>query len=112
MISHWIRILFILTLVFLPGPIALAQTPSGAKALLEKSDRCADTLLQSKDKKKLRHKWTECVDAYRDVASRFPQSDEAGWALYKGAKLQESLFGYSGKPQDLDAAVELYGKWP
>ena len=28
--------------------------------------------------------------------------------LYKGAKVQENLFGYSGKPQDLDGAVELY----
>jgi N-acetylmuramoyl-L-alanine amidase len=101
-------LLLVLTLWLYPGPAVLAQSPSGAKALLEKADRCADTLLQSKDKKKLRHKWTECVDDYRNVASRFPQSEEAGWALYRGAKLQENLFGYSGKPQDLDGAIELY----
>jgi N-acetylmuramoyl-L-alanine amidase len=108
MTTHWLRILLILPLLFFARHEALAQSSSGAKALLEKADRCADTLLQSKDKKKLRHKWTECVDDYRNVASRFPQSEEAGWALYRGAKLQESLFGYSGKPQDLDAAIELY----
>jgi len=94
--------------LLLPGQVALAQSSSGAKALLEKADKCTDTLLQAKDKKKLRHKWTECVDAYRDMATRYPQSEEAGRALYKGAKLQESLFGYSGKPQDLDGAIELY----
>ena len=101
-------ILLIFTLLLLPGQVALAQSSSGAKALLEKADKCTDTLLQAKDKKKLRHKWTECVDAYRDMATRYPQSEEAGRALYQGAKLQESLFGYSGKPQDLDGAIELY----
>ena len=71
-------ILLVLTLLFLTRQVALAQSSSGAKALLEKADRCADTLLQSKDKKKLRHKWTECVDDYRNVASRFPQSEKTG----------------------------------
>ena len=108
MTTHWIQILLILTLLIFTRHEALGQSSSGAKALLEKADRCADTLSQAKDKKKLRHKWVECVDAYRDVASRYPQSEEAGWALYKGAKLQENLFGYSGKPQDLDGAIELY----
>ena len=108
MITHWIRILLIFTLLLFTRHEALAQSSSGAKALLDKADRCADTLSQAKDKKKLRHKWIECVDAYRDVASRYPQSEEAGWALYKGAKVQENLFGYSGRPQDLDGAVELY----
>jgi N-acetylmuramoyl-L-alanine amidase len=108
MITHWIRILLMLTLLFFTGHEALAQSSPGAKALLEKADRCADTLSQAKDKKKLRHKWIECIDAYRDTASRYPQSEEAGLALYKGAKLQENLFGYSGKPQDLDGAVDLY----
>jgi N-acetylmuramoyl-L-alanine amidase len=108
MMTHWIRFLLILTLLFFTRHEALAQTSSGAKALLEKADRCADTLSQAKDKKKLRHKWIECIDAYRDVAFRHPQSEEAGWALYRGAKLQENLFGYSGKAQDLDGAVELY----
>lgn len=101
-------ILLFLTLLFLTRQAALAQSPSPVKPLLERADRCADTLLQAKDKKMLRHKFTECVDAYCDVASRHPQSEEAGWALYRGAKLQETLFGYSAKPQDLDAAIELY----
>jgi len=108
MIAYWIRILLVLPLLFFTTHEAPAQSPSSPKALLEKADRCADTLLKAKDKKKLRHKWTECIDAYRDVALRYPQGEEAGWALYKGAKLQENLFGYSGKLQDLDAAVELY----
>ena len=108
MIIHWIRILLILTFLFFTRHEALAQSSSGAKALMEKGDRCADSLVQSKEKKRLRHKWVECIDDYGDVASRHPQSEEAGWALYKGAKLQENLFRYSGKPQDLDGALELY----
>jgi N-acetylmuramoyl-L-alanine amidase len=101
-------ILLLLTLLFLPGHETLAQPPSEAKTILGKADRCADTLMRSKEKKKFRHKWSECIDAYRNVASRYPQSEEAGWALYKAAKLQENLSQYSGKPQDLDEAIELY----
>ena len=108
MTTHWIQILLILTLLIFARQEALGQPSSGAKALLEKADRCADTLSQAKEKKKLRHKWIECVDAYCEVASRYPQSEEAGWALYKGARLQENLFGYSGKTQDMDGAIELY----
>jgi len=108
MITCRICIFLLLTVLFSPGQEAFAQTPSGAKALLEKADRCAKTLSKSKDKKKLRHHWTACIDHYRDVASRYPQSEEAGWALYKAAKLQERLFRYSGRAQDLDEAVELY----
>ena len=108
MITHWIPFLLILTLLFVGSHEARAQTSAAAKAMLEKANRCEVTLSQAKDKKKLRHKWIDCIDAYRDVASRHPQSEEAGWALYRGAKLQENLFAYSGKPQDLDGAVELY----
>jgi len=108
MIFHSFRILLIFTFLFFPRQEALAQTSSAAKALLEKADRCADTLSQAKDKKKLRHPWIACIDDYREAASRYPHSEEAGWALYKAAKLQENLFGYSGKAQDLDGAVELY----
>jgi N-acetylmuramoyl-L-alanine amidase len=108
MMTRWIRILLILALLIFAGHETLAQPSSEAKTILGKADRCADTLMRSKEKKKLRHKWAECIDAYRNVASRYPQSEEAGWALYKAAKLQENLSQYSGKPQDLDEAIELY----
>jgi len=83
MISHRIRILLILTFLFFPRHDALAQTSSGAKALLEKADRCANTLPQSKDKKKLRHQWIECIDDYREADRRLRAepvmlSDEGG----------------------------------
>jgi N-acetylmuramoyl-L-alanine amidase len=108
MMTRWIRILLILALLIFAGHETLAQPSSEAKTILGKADRCADTLMRSKEKKKLRHKWAECIEAYRNVASRYPQSEEAGWALYKAAKLQENLSQYSGKPQDLDEAIELY----
>jgi N-acetylmuramoyl-L-alanine amidase len=108
MITRRIRIFLIVALLFFVRQEAFAQSSPDAKTLLGKADRCANTLSQSKDKKKLRHKWAECIDAYRDVASRYPHSAEAGWALYKGARLLENLSGYSGRPQDLDQAIELY----
>ena len=107
MISHWIRILLLTFLLFTTHE-ALAEASSGAKALMDKADRCADSLAQSKQKRKYRHNWLECIEDYRDIVARHPKSEEAGWALFKAAKLQEHLFRYSGRAQDLDGAVELY----
>ena len=69
MMTRWIRILLILALLIFAGHETLAQPSSEAKTILGKADRCADTLMRSKEKKKLRHKWAECIDAYRNVAS-------------------------------------------
>jgi len=110
MTTRWIRILLILPLLFLfATQVVLAQSYSGAKALMEKADRCADTCCRPKRRKELRHKWTECVDAYRERGfPGFLRAKEAGGLFLQGAKLQESLFGVLGKPQDLDGAIELY----
>jgi N-acetylmuramoyl-L-alanine amidase len=89
------------------GPAAFAQPPP-AKALLEKADRCAKALYGAKDRLKYRHNWMSCVEAYGDVAVRYPKHDEAVWALYRAAGMLERLHGYSGRLQDLDDAVELY----
>ena len=89
------------------GPPSFAQ-PSSPKGLLGQADQCAKTLHSSRDRIKYRHNWTPCIDAYRDVATRYPESDEAAWALYRAAEMLEKLHGYSGRGQDLDEAVELY----
>ena len=89
------------------GGASLAQAPS-AKKLLAEADQCAKALYGSRDKLKYRHNWTACVEAYRDIAGRYPGDDEAVWALYRAARMLERLHGYSGREQDLDDALELY----
>jgi N-acetylmuramoyl-L-alanine amidase len=98
----------LLTLLVLQGGPAEAKPASSPKELLQEADRCAKDLYGSKDKVKYRQNWTSCVDSYRDVAGRYPKSDEAAWALYRAAKMLSKLYGYSGRDQDLDDAIELY----
>ncbi|MBN2032926.1 MAG: N-acetylmuramoyl-L-alanine amidase [Deltaproteobacteria bacterium] len=88
-------------------PVKTAR-PLSAKGFLAEADRCAKALYGGKDKLKYRHNWISCVESYRDVARRFPESDEAVWAIYRAARMLEKLYGYSGREQDLDDAVELY----
>jgi N-acetylmuramoyl-L-alanine amidase len=99
---------FLSLLCTVPGWPANAEAAPSSKALLEKADRCAKRLYGSKDKVKYRHHWTACVDTYREVGERYPKSEEAPWALYRGATMLLKLYGYSGRGQDLDDAVELY----
>lgn len=90
------------------GLLPAAASPPSAKALLEEANRCAKTLYASKEAVKYRHNWLSCIEAYRDVAARHPDRDEAAWALFRAAGMLVRLHGYSGREQDLDDAVELY----
>jgi N-acetylmuramoyl-L-alanine amidase len=108
MMRSLIFITTFLTLLVLQGRPAEAGTDPSAKRLLEEADRCAKAVYGSKDKIKYRHNWNACVEVYRDVAGRYPKSEEAPWALYRAGKMLEKLYGYSGREQDLDDAVELY----
>ena len=96
---------FLALLALQGGP---AEGASSSKELLREADRCAKDLYGSKDKIKYRHNWTSCVERYRDVAGRYPKSEEAPWALFRAARMLTKLHGYSGREQDLDDAVELY----
>ena len=106
MIKGFIFITSFLALLALQG--GPAEAASSSKDLLREADRCAKALYGSKDKVKYRQNWTACVESYRDVAGRYPKSEEAPWALFRAAKMLTKLYGYSGREQDLDDAIELY----
>ena len=106
MIRSLVFIASFLTLLALQG--GPAEAASSPKELLQEADRCAKDLYGSKDKVKYRQNWTACVESYRDVAGRYPKSEEAPWALFRAAKMLTKLYGYSGREQDLDDAIELY----
>ena len=108
MIRSLVFITSFLTLLVLQVGPAEAETASSPKDLLREADRCAKNLYGSKDKVKYRQNWTSCVESYRDVAGRYPKSDEAPWALFRAARMLSKLYGYSGREQDLDDAIELY----
>jgi N-acetylmuramoyl-L-alanine amidase len=104
-------LVFIITwLIFLVlhGGVAEGETARSAKELLQKADVCAKAVYGSKDKVKYRHNWTACVEGYREVADRYPKSEEAPWALYRAATMLLKLHGYSSVEQDLDDSIELY----
>jgi N-acetylmuramoyl-L-alanine amidase len=85
---------------------ASGKAPSNPRRLLEEGNRCRNKL-SAKDKRS-REKWLKCINPYLDVAKRYPDSDQAPVAIFRAASLYEKLYRYSGRPQDLDDAIELY----
>jgi len=106
-IKPWILPALIATALLLTGsPKAFGESSADPKRLLKEADECRNTLYKSKAKIKYRHHWLNCIDQYRDIASRFTDSEEAPWALYKAAQMHSKLYGYSGREVDLDDAVQ------
>jgi len=100
--------LLAVTLFLAGAPQALCETSGKPRSLLKEADASRDALYRSRNKMKLRHHWQNCIDQYRELAKRYPESDEAAWALYKAGRMYVKLYGYSGREEDLDDAVELY----
>ena len=76
--------------------------------LMKDADQCRKELSKSEKKKKYRHNWDRCLNAYRDIYSRYPKSEEAPWALYRSGRLYVDLYKHSGKSEDLDEAIDIY----
>jgi N-acetylmuramoyl-L-alanine amidase len=104
-LTFMISLLTLLVLQGLPSEVEAASSP---KQLLQQADRCAKALYGSKAKMKYRNNWNACVEVYRQVGDQYPKSEESPLALYRAATMLLKLYGYSGREQDLDDAVELY----
>jgi N-acetylmuramoyl-L-alanine amidase len=76
--------------------------------LLKEADRCRMNLSKSAKKKKYRRNWDRCLYAYKNVYSRYPESDQAPWALYRSGGLYTGLYKYSWRSKDLDEAISIY----
>lgn len=83
-----------------------AATP--LEALYAEAEACRDSLFRSDRQRKFRHFWTRCIDEYRKISVKHPESDFAPRSLYRAADLQRRLHRYSGDPKDLDEAIRLY----
>ena len=101
-------VLLTVTLFLIGPPQAFCETSGKAGTLLKEADECQKALYGSKEKIKFRHHWLNCIDQYRDISTRYTESDEAAWALYKAARMCSKLYKYSGREEDLDDAVELF----
>jgi N-acetylmuramoyl-L-alanine amidase len=108
MMKIWMIIVLVFSMLSVQAETVAAESSDSPKKLLEGADRCSDSLYRSNNKMKYRQHWTACTEAYRDVAARYPNSEQAPWALYRAAKMLMKLYRYSGKAQDLDDAIELY----
>lgn len=101
-------LLYLCIIFLVPAPESRAET--GAAALLNKANECRNSLFKSSGKMKYRHNWSACIDKYKSVYDRYPDSGEAAWAIFRSAKMYVSLNKYSGMEKDLDTALELYEK--
>jgi N-acetylmuramoyl-L-alanine amidase len=88
--------------------LAFAKKPSKPAIALKKADDCRKSLYRSAKKRKYRHNWQNCISRYRNIYTRYPKSDQAPWAMYRGARMRTNLYKYSGKQDDLNEAIELY----
>lgn len=104
------QILFLIFLVtpLLTGSEALCKRPDKPAILLEKADKSRKALYRSHKKKKYRHNWMSCINAYGKIYTRYPKSKQAPWAIYHSANLYTGLYRYSGEGKYLDKAVSLY----
>jgi N-acetylmuramoyl-L-alanine amidase len=102
-------LILVLAAVFSAGGAEVSgKTSKGAASLLEKADRCRISLYRSAAKKKYRHNWLNCIHLYEKVPARYPESDQAAWAIYHSARIYTSLYSYARRYSDLDEAVGLY----
>jgi len=103
-------IFFSLFVIGFFSPESEGKSGSSPEQLLKNADQCRKSLDQSKSKMKYRHNWLNCINRYQSIVKKFPQSDQAAWALYHSAGMYASLYGYSRLSSDLDEAINLYSK--
>jgi len=101
----------VLTLMLLSlwgGNKTFAAPRKVTQELLKEADDCRDDLYRSAAKKKYRHHWSRCINLYQNISTRYPKSEEAVWAMYKAARMYTNLYRHSGRPKDLDEAVDIF----
>jgi N-acetylmuramoyl-L-alanine amidase len=103
-----IRLLLIVCygLTMIGGTEVWSQTVSRPESLLKLADDCRKSLYRSPKNMAYRDNWLKCTRRYEDVFTRYPESDQAAWAIYRSARMLRKLYRYSGRPQDLDEALE------
>ena len=87
---------------------AIGKASSKPETLLKQADNCRRSLYASKNKMKYRHNWLRCIHAYESVRTRYPEREQAPWALYREARMYTKLYGYSGMRQDLDDGLQRF----
>ncbi len=102
--------LILITLFLTVGSEAYGKKTSDPETLLKKADDRRHALYISPKKMKYRHNWLNCISLYEKVYTRFPESDQAPWGLYKAGRMYTKLYGYSGLEKDLDSAIDTYRK--
>ncbi len=87
-----------------------SQTESRPASLLRMADDCRRSLYRSPKNMAYRDNWLKCSRGYEDVFTRYPESDQAAWAMYRSARMLRKLYRYSGRSQDLDKSLERLRK--
>lgn len=109
--SH-IAIFPIIILVMFAGlsltPEATCGAVPDAKTLIKKADQCRDSLYRSSKRMKYRHNWLNCIDQYENIFTRYPDSDQAPWAMFRSAMMFTKLYKFSGLEEDLDKSLETF----
>jgi N-acetylmuramoyl-L-alanine amidase len=93
-----------------PTSKALNRKAAVPQQLLAKADQAMNTFLASPKQMTQRQNWLNCISKYQDIYEKYPQSEQAPWALFHSGVLYRKIYKYSGLDEDLDKALGLFKK--
>jgi N-acetylmuramoyl-L-alanine amidase len=103
-------ILFVVlfSLFCLSVPLECRAVAQDAGSMLADADSCRRSLYQSSKKMKYRDNWEECIRGYEGLIKKYPDSDQAAWALYQTGRMYKDIYKISQINSDLDQALKFF----
>lgn len=108
-INLLVLILMSICLLF-TSSVVKSSSGTSASSLLGQADSSRKALYKSNDRMKYRHNWMNSIERYVRIYTKYPESEEAPWAMFRAAGMYLKLNTYSGQEDDINTALELYDK--
>lgn len=89
-------------------PVMRADAEDAGKAVYLKAERTSKLLLGDTQKQQYRHNWMNCIEKYKEVFTKTPDSPWAAAGMYKTGLLYHSLYKRSYLQSDLQEAVDTF----
>jgi N-acetylmuramoyl-L-alanine amidase len=103
------KLIFFLTLL-LVSPLYPAVAAGGGQSENDyrQARLCFEKLLKDRKKQRFRHHWVACIKKFRSVYTAQPNGPRADDAIFMTARLYAGLYGFSGRLQDMQQAIDYY----
>lgn len=96
----------------LPGLLALAwgsaRAEDAARAQFYQAENAYQALLKAPSRQKVRDQWLQCIRRFETVYRNAPEGPWAAAGLYRSGEVYLELHRRSGRPSDLQEAVDIF----